>query len=1480
VVYHGTPTKNVAEITKSGLKESTTGTMGRGYYFGFNEANAKSFVTKRASNSVADATALKFKIKPEAKILQVESNSTDVLAKKIDDLTNKLRESGNLRYPDKTNDAVRKLATDAGYDGIEIGGQTVIYNKNVISKPKTPLQEGGMGDIKMITRKVSGIPNEAPIARSNVIMSAEKNPFLSQDIKQVLTDKGFYNVRNTKDLIIKSRNLTQDFPQIAERIFHSQNDDVAIAIGEELIKKFSNAGDSQKAVQLIEELTKKGTGLGRGVQIFSAFSKLSPQDVGHFAQRQIDIANHLNPKLNLKMTETQYNAFYNAAKELQKLPEGYDKRFKTAMLVRDVMELIPSSTLKKIDTLQTMAQLLNPKTIIRNLGGNTGFGVLENVSQTVGAPTDKFISLFSGKRTVALPRPITQVKGLVGGLIKGGKEAVHGLNLGPQTQYDLPQVRVFKSKILNGLQRTMGLVLQAPDRAAYTAAFDDTVKGLMKANKLTEATPEILDLANYNALYRTFQDDSVVARVFMKLKSSLNIGKEFGAGSLIIKYPKTPGNIIARGFDYTPTGFINTLFQVGKPLFGKPFNQQKFVMSFSRALVGSTGLVGMGYSLHKLGIITGSPSKDKDVNAFQQSTGSGAYKINVSALKRFIMTGFNKDAAKLREGDTLISYDWAQPMAIPISLGAKLSEQNKGINLSNLGEYADIVASSIEQGVSTLQEQPLVTGIRRLFGSGGGIWEGLKSTAESAPASFIPTLMKQITQYFDNQVRETYDPNTLKESLNLAKAKIPFLAQTLPVRPDIFGKDKEIYQNGSNSIFNVFLNPAFVSKLEETPESKMVLDIYNQSGLTTQMPRVVNRSITLNGETRDLSTDEYIKLQKYTGDATHRLFSTLAQDPSFIALSPEEQAKELSNIMTDIGKSAKHDLFNEQNDAKSIDNLIIEQEKLAGFRGLEAIIKTGNVKDIYDLIDNMSKEDQDMFGRFKTDHEELKDIYPYRHYDNPTTQKAENTKVFKGRLMSDHPEEGIRFFQKLDEGERQRILDNMDNKGNEEWLKTYQEAIKENKSPITENTEMKKGVITVYNPDPNQTDETPHTGGLMRKMEFGDVALANRSDYDPIRIKYLNEGQDTFVKIPELESIKTPYGNGIFRVNDTMNERYKDTNNVDVFIPNEMRNSKEEQLIRNLDKTGASYEITNNQIASYSPAMQVQSNDKTVNKLLNEKRTEGGFKSYLYGDLKNQRIQESNIDREMRDYMYEQYPFTDEAKEFLDRKMTLNMAGAQNKAGGQYFESQKENANPDSYALENAKTEEEYNKILYNTKGGQSIDTQGNAENYWDPNVNTTAHESLHSFLMEHGRDKNLAWIYKFNSAWNKLKESNLDMQRYDEILQKDELYEKVRTNQSVIANERFAFFGTGRGQDGLEAFPQDMQQFYKDVFQKSTSITDLKTKQELLDEADSIVTRLDNGKITEEVADEMLNQIDEKLSKYNKGTTSFGKFLRSRGYK
>lgn len=625
----------------------------------------------------------------------------------------------------------------------------------------------------------------------------------------------------------------------------------------------------------------------------------------------------VSPEFAQKITET--------AAKIEQMPEGYERAFETAKMLKEIGSLVPSSKLRKIATFQTIAQLFNPKTWTRNLVGNAAFTAAENVKDVVAAPIDRAVSLFTGQRTKSLAggnQYKEQMKGFMRGLYEGTREAWHGVDTSRvadkfslnDIKRGMLQTPTFRGKLMGNIERVMGVALRAPDRAFYKAAVNKSLAEQMSAARVAAPTAEMFERAHFDGLYKTFQDDSAAARVFSSIKRGLNDKKEFGVGDILLKYPKTPGNILTRSIEYSPAGFVKSLMELGRAglgLIGKGqgFDQKAFVDSTARALVGTGGLTYLGYGLSNIGILRNTAPTDPDLRAVEATEGRTQSQLNVTALKRYILSGFDKKSAEWKPEDNLVTYDWAVPLSTSLSLGARAQE--KGMeNSTKLGAQLDnlaVLAAGFEGSLETLGEQPMIKTLTSLA-RGQTLPKSLTNIAKGVPASFTPTLFKQLEQLTDNTRRDTFDPNPMVQAFNMVLGKTP-KASDLPARIDPFGRKMENYQGGTNSPLNVLLNPAFMSKYRPTPESKMVVDLYRNTSDARVVPIVIENKYKWNGIPYEMNAKQKNNMQKWVGERTQKFFATLAVTPGFVDAPDQVKVKLLTEYLTNVRAAGRALIF-------------------------------------------------------------------------------------------------------------------------------------------------------------------------------------------------------------------------------------------------------------------------------------------------------------------------------------------------------------------------------------------------------------------------------------------------------------------------------------------------------------------------------------------------------------------------------------------
>lgn len=621
-----------------------------------------------------------------------------------------------------------------------------------------------------------------------------------------------------------------------------------------------------------------------------------------------------------------------------------------------------SSTLgEKLSTMQTAAQLLNAVTIGRNIIGNAAQIALEKVNKVTAIPIDMTLSKLTGNERTIQFFPKNQEKFWLN-FMAGTKSGWNGVSpTGTLSSYDIHPDVFSKKNPLRYLSKALGATLQGFDYAAYRSAYGDVVatyaeqmgkaQGLTK-EQIKKGMPELInslderihELADKAGLYATFQDETLLSRGADMIKKGLNKPTDalsrglvdkgvlpkslsmegFGAGDIVLKYARTPANLIMRAVDYSPIGIIRSTLELA-PLLrkGAKFDQAEATRAISRTITGSLGLTGMGYLLADAGILTGSSSMDKDERSIQEQSGQGAYKVNWSALGRFIMGGLDKEAATYQKGDRIMDYAWLQPAAVSVAMGVNANravrERKEGVDISGW----QIAGKALLGGLQSVLENPMVQGVSNVVDAAGDIIKRqdatkLGSIAKGVPASFIPTLSNQARTATDNSQRETYADSLLTEMGNLIKNKIPGLSKTLPVSYDSLGKSRERIQGGQSDTVRQYLtsffSPARMTEYQVTPEAKTVLDLMKESGDKNVLPRINDRTIQVDNpitkkqDTIKLTPEQFSRLQKQVGEEVTAQLRKQADYLSNPSVKTESKVKRVKDILSDVGSKVRNDV--------------------------------------------------------------------------------------------------------------------------------------------------------------------------------------------------------------------------------------------------------------------------------------------------------------------------------------------------------------------------------------------------------------------------------------------------------------------------------------------------------------------------------------------------------------------------------------------
>ncbi|MBI5573498.1 MAG: hypothetical protein HY919_02960 [Elusimicrobia bacterium] len=547
-----------------------------------------------------------------------------------------------------------------------------------------------------------------------------------------------------------------------------------------------------------------------------------------------------------------------------------------AGLAQFVAGLKQSSNLDKMITLWKAGLLTSPTTHLANIGGNITMAGLETAKDIPATFIDKIYSVFSGKRTTTVS-PNTILEKVKGG-ISGLTDAASYLKTGFYTddimaKYDIPYQVNFDNKILDiytkGVFRMLGaediifrkmalsesLAKQAEVEAINQGLKGQAAKDLIKELLLNPTNKMIVNAIDV-AEYATFQNPNVLADIINKIKY-VGEGKRGGSAvrlgtEITVPFVRTPSNIVARVFDYTPSGFVKAIYHALK--IPETQKQAIIVNDLGRAITGST-VIGLGYLAAKAGIMIGNlPSNTQEKNqAFAEGKQSNSIKF-LGAWRKL---------------------DRFSPMGVLLTMGADLA----------LSESKDSAITKAGFGaLKTVKEMPMLRGIS---GIGKAVDQpetfGQKFVNQTI-GSLVPTIVAKIAKIFDPNLRRS------ENLIQTIAAKIPILSKTVPVYRDIWG---EPVRGGGGRL--AIIDP-FVSK---TAINDPIINEAKRVGEAIGMPSQIISGIKL-------TNGEYDIYQNYQGKALKETLKNLINSEEYKQSSITEQA--------DLFSSAEREVRNQIND--------------------------------------------------------------------------------------------------------------------------------------------------------------------------------------------------------------------------------------------------------------------------------------------------------------------------------------------------------------------------------------------------------------------------------------------------------------------------------------------------------------------------------------------------------------------------------------
>ena len=630
----------------------------------------------------------------------------------------------------------------------------------------------------------------------------------------------------------------------------------------------------------------------------------------------------------------------------------------------EIHSVVPVDIWEKVKIIQTMAMLLNAKTALRNIGGNIIlFGVNIPV-EFLEIPMDWGISFVTGRRTTTLAgmfkdrwkglkQPVGEAKEWYESAQAEGKSTTESLTVAvsnlikvsrliAQQKYEMSDIsrmgsRVFDSKGMRMLEDLLAFELSVIDRQFWLAAYHREIGIQLKTRDIVVPDKEAIETAIFEANYAIYQDENKLSNALQAMRSTFNIvgfgGKKtkwgrqggWGLGDALIKFTQVPGSILMRGLEFSPAGFLNAMYEGGyQPLVNKKFDQRAFTKAFSRATVGSGGLVGVGAWLFAMGIITAADDEDRKLRELNRERGIMKYSVNVSALKRLLFTWKKQTHQR---GDLQFSYDWAQPLATPVAIGAGMWQEHERINRDIKNNNTTSVPSAVVQmwqmggkgikGASrTIEEQPIFSGLQQGMRGyhyadrdEGKIMSALSTVAENVPRTFVPTITKQLAQVGDSTIRERRASDMVTRIVNGIGADLGMDA--VPEKPGLYGQTVRKYESDSvaNRLFLSLFSPANVRTIKNDPVLDEVFRLYQVTGETGHWPMRKSIKITVDGKKRVLTPQEVTDYQHLIGEKSRAETLRIIRGARYNEWTESAKQSAIQRVVRDSAQAARIVLF-------------------------------------------------------------------------------------------------------------------------------------------------------------------------------------------------------------------------------------------------------------------------------------------------------------------------------------------------------------------------------------------------------------------------------------------------------------------------------------------------------------------------------------------------------------------------------------------
>lgn len=673
-------------------------------------------------------------------------------------------------------------------------------------------------------------------------------------------------------------------------------------------------GDAEGQAAIAFKVKDSGTLLAQSLALRAIYNDMAPEAKVSYVKRMVD---QINGNYESKGKDTRVEvpswleqALLDAGDNETEVSNVLDRAY------REIAQQMPYSVMDTLNTWRFLSMLGNPLTHVKNMMANMAFMPYVSAKNRMAGGIESGVNLVRqvmGKDKIERSKTFAplkkQYKDFAKQMAQQYKDVLSGNEKASKAngKSKIDEYRQKAPAWIDKASKLNGDLLGSEDMIAKNHYFKYALASYLQANNadlnnvdegmLSRAVQYAVDEAYKNTFNNVNEFAKWMGDTSRGLTESPNPYKK-SAGILLegtLPFKNTPANIVSRGVEYSPIGLLNAVFMNARKLKkgtddnGNAFTTQNYIDGIA---TGTTGTVAMGIGalLASVGILDLGADEDDEVRGINENS------INLCGRS--------------------VGIDWAGTAAMPLLMGATLWERwsDKGEEPLSFKDYL----ASFKSIADPVMDLSMVQGVTSLLETASYSDNALGTMATKMATSymgqFVPTVLGAITRtFFDDTRRTTYtDKNSELSSeaqylLQSMRNKIPGLSKQGMPYMDAWGNEQTTESVLERFLTN-FLIPGYPKKTVTDDEvTNNLLELFDEYGDSKYLPTKAKKKFTVNGETYNLTQEEYTQYAKERGSIAHELLSGLMANERFQQVDPEFQLSAITDVWTySTQTAAKH----------------------------------------------------------------------------------------------------------------------------------------------------------------------------------------------------------------------------------------------------------------------------------------------------------------------------------------------------------------------------------------------------------------------------------------------------------------------------------------------------------------------------------------------------------------------------------------------